>query len=121
MQDPHLAVVDSLEGLTDGEQVPGGLQRTGHARPGEYPAASAALQSRTLVSRGIVKTSGSACHALLPAVVLLTTLIFATVLAVVKFWAASGAAGLQESNGDEFRRGSQSVSTPDQPHSRRAS
>jgi hypothetical protein len=32
---------------------------------------------------------------------------------------ASGAAGLQESNGDEFCRGFQSVSTPDQPHSRR--
>ena len=45
----------------------------------------------------------------LPAV-LLTTLAFATVLAVAKSWAASGAAGLQESNGDEFRRGSQSVS-----------
>jgi dihydrofolate reductase len=38
--------------------------------------------------------------------VLLTTLIFATVLAVVRSWAASGAAGLQESNGDEFRRSS---------------
>jgi hypothetical protein len=28
--------------------------------------------------------------------------------------------GLQESNGDEFRRGFQSVSAPDQPYSRRA-
>jgi len=29
--------------------------------------------------------------------------------------------GLQESNGDEFRRGFQSVSAPDHPYSRRAS
>jgi hypothetical protein len=47
---------------------------------------------------------------LFPPAVLLTTLLFATVLAVAKSWAASGAAGFQESNGDEFRRGSQSVS-----------
>jgi dihydrofolate reductase len=33
-------------------------------------------------------------------------------LAVVKSWAVSGAAGLQESYGDEFRCGSQSVPTP---------
>jgi hypothetical protein len=45
-----------------------------------------------------------------PPVVLLTMLIFATVLAVVKSWAAFGAAGLQESNGDEFRHGFQSES-----------
>ena len=51
----------------------------------------------------------------------LITLIFATVLAVVKSWARIGAAGLQESNGDEFRRGFPSVSTPDQRYSRRAS
>jgi hypothetical protein len=35
-----------------------------------------------------------------PPAVLLTTLTFATVLAVVKPGAASGAAGLQKSNGD---------------------
>jgi dihydrofolate reductase len=47
-----------------------------------------------------------------PPVVLLTVLIFATVLAVVRVLGpASGAAGLQESNGDEFR-GFQSGSTP---------
>jgi hypothetical protein len=63
-------------------------------------------------SGGIVKTCGSACHALLPPAVLLSTLIFATVLAVVSPGAASGAAGLQESSGDEFRGGSQSVSAP---------
>jgi hypothetical protein len=33
---------------------------------------------------GIVKTSGSACHALLPARLSVTRLTFATVLAVVK-------------------------------------
>jgi hypothetical protein len=55
-----------------------------------------------------------------PLAVLLTTLIFATVLAVVKSWAASGAAGLQESNGDESRRCFQSEVTPDRPYSRRA-
>jgi hypothetical protein len=44
-----------------------------------------------------------------PPAVLLIALIFATVLAVAK--SASGAAGLQESNGDEFRRGSQSASS----------
>jgi hypothetical protein len=42
----------------------------------------------------------------LPPAVLVTTLIFATVLAVVKSWGRIRAAGLQESNGDEFRRGS---------------
>jgi hypothetical protein len=42
---------------------------------------------------------------------LLTTLVFATVLAVSSPGAASGAAGLQESNGDEFRRGFRSVSS----------
>jgi hypothetical protein len=46
-----------------------------------------------------------------PPAVSLTTLIFATVLAVVKSWGRIGAAGLQESNGDEFRRGFQSVSS----------
>ena len=51
----------------------------------------------------------------------LITLIFATVLAVVKSWARIGAAGLQESKGDEFRRGFPSVSTSDQRYSRRAS
>jgi hypothetical protein len=40
-----------------------------------------------------------------PPAVLLATLIFATFLAVVKSWAASRAAGLQESTGDESRRG----------------
>jgi len=44
----------------------------------------------------------------------------ATVSAVVKPWAASGAAALLEPNGDELGRGSQSFTpTPDQPHSRR--
>jgi hypothetical protein len=38
------------------------------------------------------------------------TLTFATDLAVVKPGAASGAAARQEPNGDESRRGSQSVS-----------
>ena len=51
----------------------------------------------------------------------LITLILATVLAVVKSWARIGAAGLQESKGDEFRRGFPSVSTSDQRYSRRAS
>ncbi len=56
------------------------------------------------------------------AAVSLTALTFATVLAMVKPWAASEAAALQESNGDEFPRGSQSVSpTPNQPHLRRKS
>jgi dihydrofolate reductase len=36
----------------------------------------------------------------------LTTLTFATVLAVVKSWGRIRGAGLQESSGDEFRRGS---------------
>jgi hypothetical protein len=40
----------------------------------------------------------------------LTTLTFATVLAMVKPGAASGAGRSQEPNGDESRRGSQSVS-----------
>jgi hypothetical protein len=46
-----------------------------------------------------------------PPAVLLTALIFATVLAVVTCWGHIRAAGLQESNGDEFRRGIESVST----------
>ena len=72
-------------------------------------------------ARGIVKTCGSACRDLVPRRVADYS-TFATVLAVVKPWAASGAAGLQESNGDEFRRGSQScLPTSDQPHLRRAS
>ena len=50
-----------------------------------------------------------------------TTLTFATFLPWLKPWAASGAAGLEESKGDELRRGSQSVSQHAINHSRRAS
>ena len=42
----------------------------------------------------------------------ITSFLVEVVLAVVKSWAVSGAAGLQESNGDEFRCGSQSVPIP---------
>lgn len=59
------------------------------------------------------------------AAVSLTTLTFATVClghGQAKPWAASEAAALRESNGDEFPLSSQSVSpTPNQPHSRRKS
>jgi hypothetical protein len=52
----------------------------------------------------------------------LTTLTFHVLGRGKDPWAASAAAGLQESKGDEFRRRCQSVSpTRDQPHSRSAS
>jgi len=55
-----------------------------------------------------------------PPAMLLTTLIFVTVLAVVWSGGRIRPTGLQESNSDEFRRGSQS-SHSDHPYSRRAS
>jgi hypothetical protein len=116
---PDFTYTPSVDGVSNAEigvlvVMHANRRRGHHARAHQHSMLSL---PKTRASGGMVKTCGSVCHALLFA----RRVADRAGLPPACRWAASGAAGLQESRGDESRRSYQSVSqTPDQPHWRKA-